>query len=150
MIAWHEFHQDVHELAEMLAELPAFDCIVAVSRGGLVPAAIVATALDIRVIDTICIASYEERNRGEAKIFKAPQLETKPARILVIDDLVDTGKTMVLVRELLPSAYCAAVYAKPLGIPSLDLFSKQYPQDLWIDLPWEQKRRPSARKRGRN
>ena len=55
----------------------------------------------------------------------------------VIDDLVDTGATMKVVREMLPKAHVATVYAKPLGRPLVDTFVTEVSQDTWIYFPWD-------------
>jgi xanthine phosphoribosyltransferase len=57
--------------------------------------------------------------------------------VLVLDDLVDTGRTAQLVRGLLPEAHFAAVYAKPMGRPLLHTFVSEVPQDTWIHFPWD-------------
>jgi xanthine phosphoribosyltransferase len=56
---------------------------------------------------------------------------------LVIDDLVDTGATMRIVREILPKAHVGVLYAKPVGRPLADSFVAEFPQESWIDFPWE-------------
>ncbi len=59
------------------------------------------------------------------------------AKILVVDDLVDTGATAKVVREMLPKAHFATVYAKPLGRPLVDTFVTEVSQDTWIYFPWD-------------
>src|SRR3984957_19768592 len=101
------------------------NAIVAITRGGLVPAAIVARELEVRVIETVSIASYHDyKTQGGLKVLKtiAPAVSNlnDGAKILIVDDLVDTGATAKLVREMLPKAHFATVYAKPLGRPLVD------------------------------
>jgi xanthine phosphoribosyltransferase len=57
--------------------------------------------------------------------------------VLVVDDLVDTGQTAKMVREILPDAHFAAVYAKPMGRPLVDTFVTEVSQDTWIFFPWD-------------
>jgi xanthine phosphoribosyltransferase len=57
--------------------------------------------------------------------------------VLIVDDLVDTGKTAKVVRELLPEAHFATVYAKPMGRPMVDTFITEVSQDTWIYFPWD-------------
>ena len=115
--------------------------MVSITRGGLVPAAIVARELEIRVIETISIASYNHQQQGGLQVLKSISPEIMKAgetgKLLVIDDLVDTGSTMKLVRELLPTALVATVYAKPLGRPLVDTFITEVSQDTWIYFPWD-------------
>jgi len=115
--------------------------MVAITRGGLVPAAIVARELDVRWIDTFCVTSYvDETVRGDPRVLKtvSPELATKKGEgVLVIDDLVDTGATAKIVRDVLPKAHIATVYAKPLGRPLVDTFIAEVSQDTWIYFPWD-------------
>ncbi len=134
-VSWDELHRDTRALAWRLAELPAFDAIVAIARGGLVPAAIVARELGVRLVDTVCISSYSDRAQGEANILKA--IGGHGGGVLVIDDLVDTGVTARIVRKMLPDAHIATVYAKPAGRPEVDTFVTLVSQDTWIVFPWD-------------
>jgi xanthine phosphoribosyltransferase len=141
-VSWEQFHRDARALAWRLAAAGPFSALVAVTRGGLVPGAIVARELDLRVIETISIASYRhETQQGNVKILKpiAPDIASlgDGSAILVIDDLVDTGATARVVREILPKAHIAAVYAKPLGRPHVDTFITEVSQDTWIYFPWD-------------
>ena len=142
-VSWDEFHRDSRALAWRLAEAGPFQAVVCITRGGLVPAAIVARELGLRLIETVCVTSYEGTRRGELKVLKAAATEVaaigggEGAGVLVIDDLVDTGTTAKLVRELLPKAHFAAVYAKPMGRPMVDTFITEVSQDTWIYFPWD-------------
>jgi adenine/guanine phosphoribosyltransferase-like PRPP-binding protein len=118
-----------------LLDLGPWQGIVAVTRGGLVPAAIVARELDIRLIDTVCVASYDDRDRGDVTVLK--RIAGDGAGWLIIDDLVDTGHTARTVREMLPKAHFATVYAKPAGRPLVDTFITEVSQDTWILFPWD-------------
>jgi xanthine phosphoribosyltransferase len=134
-VTWDELHRHARALAWRLLELGPWSAIIAVTRGGLVPAAIVARELDVRLVDTVCIASYDDRTRGALKILKA--IAGDGAGMLIIDDLVDTGDTARLVRDMLPKAHFATVYAKPAGRPMVDTFVTEVSQDTWILFPWD-------------
>jgi xanthine phosphoribosyltransferase len=134
-VSWEELHRHSRALAWRLLELGPWQGIVAVTRGGLVPAAIVARELDIRLVDTVCVASYDERSQGALTILKP--IAGDGAGFLVIDDLADTGVTARAVRQMLPKAHYATVYAKPLGRPSVDTFVTEVSQDTWIMFPWD-------------
>jgi xanthine phosphoribosyltransferase len=143
-VSWDQFHRDARALAWRLAEHGPFSAIICITRGGLVPAAVVSRELGVRVIETICIASYHEYDsQGELQVLKpiASDVIAKGGPggkgILVIDDLVDTGKTAKIVRDLLPDAHFATVYAKPLGRPLVDTFITEVSQDTWIYFPWD-------------
>jgi xanthine phosphoribosyltransferase len=141
-VSWDEFHRDARALAWRLSAAGPFEAIVAVTRGGLVPAAIVARELGIRVIETVCVASYDHISQGELRMLKAVAehivaLGDGGSRVLIVDDLVDTGKTAKLVRDLMPKAHFATVYAKPMGRPMVDTFITEVSQDTWIFFPWD-------------
>jgi xanthine phosphoribosyltransferase len=95
------------------------------------------------MIETVCIASYENyQNQGELRLIKgvAPEVKALAAQgkgVLIVDDLVDTGKTARMVRELLPKAHFATVYAKPMGRPLVDTYITEVSQDTWIYFPWD-------------
>ncbi len=134
-VSWAELHRDAKALAWRLVGLGPFEGIVAVTRGGLVPAAIVARELELRLIDTLCIASYDESKQGELVVLKS--VEGDGENWLIVDDLVDTGKTAATVREILPKAHFATVYAKPAGRPLVDSYITEVSQDTWILFPWD-------------
>jgi xanthine phosphoribosyltransferase len=140
-VSWDQFHRDSRALAWRLAAEGPFEAVVAVTRGGLVPAAIVARELGIRVIETVCIASYDYDKQGEVEVLKAvgenvARLD-RGTKVLIVDDLVDTGATAKAVRAMLPNAHFATVYAKPEGRPMVDTFITEVSQDTWIYLPWD-------------
>jgi xanthine phosphoribosyltransferase len=138
-----DFNPDERALAGRLSDEAPFDILVSIARCGLVPAAILARELGIRFIDTVCVASYQHANQGEARLIKGVSLDVMTASggrgkgVLIVDDLVDTGKTAQLVRGLLPEAHFAAVYAKPMGRPLLDTYVSEVSQDTWIYFPWD-------------
>ena len=141
-VSWDQFHRDCRALTWRLNEVGPFHAVVAITRGGLVPAAIVARELEVRVIETVCIASYHDyKTQGGLKLLKAiaPEIArlNDGAKILIVDDLVDTGATAKMVREMLPRAHFATVYAKPLGRPLVDTFITEVSQDTWIYFPWD-------------
>jgi xanthine phosphoribosyltransferase len=140
-VSWDQFHRDARALAWRLSGAGPFTAVVAVTRGGLVPAAVVARELGIRVIETVCIASYDYEKQGSLKVLKSVGEsiagEEGGKHVLIVDDLVDTGATARVVRAMLPSAHFATVYAKPEGRPLVDTFVTEVSQDTWIYLPWD-------------
>ena len=141
-VTWDQFHRDSRALAWRLAGMGSFDAVVAIARGGLVPAAIVARELNIRTVETVAVKSYDHQNQGGIQVLKSisqPVLDIagKGGKILIVDDLVDTGSTARVVREMLPGAHFATVYAKPKGRPLVDTFVTEVSQDTWIYFPWD-------------
>ena len=143
-VSWEELHRTSKALAWQLLELGPFEGLVAVTRGGLVPAAIVARELEIRLIDTACMASYQGQERGQVNILKESGLAGDGRDWLIVDDLVDTGETYKSLRALLPKAHFATVYAKPAGRPLVDTFVTEVSQDTWIFFPWDMEPQPST------
>ncbi|MDV7269513.1 xanthine phosphoribosyltransferase [Thioclava sp. A2] len=142
-VSWDQLHRDARALAWRLdgkgPDDGAWKAVVGITRGGLVPAAIVARELDIRVVDTISVKSYSHQTQREAMVTKQPQADLMGdgTGILVVDDLVDSGKTLELVRKLFPKAHFATVYAKPKGREQVDTFITEVSQDTWIFFPWD-------------
>jgi len=143
-VSWDQFHRDARALAWRLAGQGDFKGIACITRGGLVPAAIVARELGIRLIDTFCVASYHEyKTQGNLTVLKGVSEALKEVagdegeHVLIIDDLVDTGATARVVRSSLPKAHFATVYAKPQGRPLVDTFITEVSQDTWIYFPWD-------------
>ncbi len=136
-ITWDQLHQDTRALSARLMESENFTGIVAVTRGGLIPAAIIARELEIRLIETVSIITYQDQAIGQPTIAKAPTAAGDGTGFLLIDDLVDTGTTARVARALLPKAHFACVYAKPAGKPLVDTFVTEVPQDTWILFPWD-------------
>jgi len=143
-VSWDQFHRDARALTWRLSGAGPFEAIVCVTRGGLVPAAIVARELEIRLIETVCVASYHDyKTQGSASVLKgvADSIANigggRGKGVLIVDDLVDTGKTARIVRDILPDAHFATVYAKPMGRPLVDTFITEVSQDTWIYFPWD-------------
>lgn len=136
-VTWDQLHRDARALAWRLIEAGPFQGIVAITRGGLIPAAIIARELEIRLIDSVCVVTYDEEARGTPVITKPPAAAGDGEGFLIIDDLVDTGSTAKIVRKLLPRAHFATVYAKPAGRPLVDSFVTEVSQDTWILFPWD-------------
>ena len=139
-VSWDQFHRDARALAWRLADKGPFAAIVCITRGGLVPAAIVARELNLRLIDTVCCSTYDRLERGaRVEVLKRTAAEEDNGKgWLIVDDLVDTGVTARAVRAMLPEAHFATVYAKPAGRPTVDSYITEVSQDTWILFPWDQ------------
>ncbi len=141
-VSWDQFHRDARALAWRLAGSNGkWHAIVCITRGGLVPAAVISRELGIRVIETVSVASYHDYTaQGDLRVLKdiTPSLlENGGEGVLIVDDLTDTGKTAAVVRAMLPKAHFATVYAKPKGRPLVDSFVTEVSQDTWIYFPWD-------------
>ena len=141
-VTWDEFHRHALALAARVGAHGPFRGIVAISRGGFVPAAIFARALNVRLVESVSVVAYDQSGTGEEAlgrpvVTKLPVAAGDGEGFLIIDDLVDTGTTARVVREMLPKARFACVYAKPAGRALADDVLIEVSQDTWIVLPWE-------------
>ncbi|QDH16286.1 xanthine phosphoribosyltransferase [Swingsia samuiensis] len=139
-VTWDQLHRDARHLAtELMRKYGSFQGIVAITRGGLIPAAILGREMGCRLIESISVISYaeEEGSQREPQVVKAPVAAGDGEGFLIVDDLVDSGVTAKLVRELLPKAVFACLYAKPDGKPHTDQFVMEVPQDTWVLFPWD-------------
>ena len=137
-VSWDQLHRDSKALAWRLNDRGPWKGIVAITRGGLIPAAIVARELEARLIETVSVVTYHEEEIGRPQVTKPPAAAGDGEGWLLVDDLVDTGTTARVVRALLPKAHFATVYAKPKGRPLVDTFITEVSQDTWILFPWDQ------------
>jgi xanthine phosphoribosyltransferase len=143
-VSWDQIHRDSRALAWRLdkqgPDAGAWRAVVAITRGGMAPAMIVARELDIRCVDTISVKSYDWQKQAAAELLKPPSADVMGADgegVLIVDDLVDTGKTLELVRARYPKAHFATVYAKPQGRSMVDTYITEVSQDTWIFFPWD-------------
>ena len=142
-VSWDQLHRDARALAWRLQGHGPADtgwrAVVAITRGGMAPAMIVARELDIRTVDTISVKSYDHQTQGAPRIIKSPDMAIvgDGTGVLIVDDLVDTGRTLEVVRAIMPRAHVATVYAKPMGRGQVDTFITEVSQDTWIFFPWD-------------
>ena len=144
-LTWPTIISDCRALAFAcgLKAAPRWSAIVAVTRGGLIPAAILSERMGIKIVDTLCIQSYEAEGQQSPNLVVlkmsafSKESNLKCDDLLVVDDLVDSGETAKAVAKLLPGAHFACLYAKPLGRPHANTFIREYKQEEWIVFPWE-------------
>ena len=138
VVTWDMFQMHARKLSERLLPASQWKGIIAVSRGGLFPAAVLARELGIRHIETVCIASYHDHNnQGELQVLHAAQVPNGGEGFIVVDDLVDTGNTARAIRQMYPNAKFVTVFAKPAGAELVDDYVIDMPQNTWIEQPWD-------------
>ena len=138
VVSWDMFQMHARKLSERLLPASQWKGIIAVSRGGLFPAAVLARELGIRHIETVCIASYHDHNnQGELQVLHAAQVPDGGEGFIVVDDLVDTGNTARAIRQMYPNAKFVTVFAKPAGAELVDDYVIDIPQNTWIEQPWD-------------
>ncbi len=135
-ISWQEFEKDSRALAEKLKKR-SWKGLLAITRGGLGPAALLSRYLDIKHVETLCLASYNDRTQADMEIIKSVELENEGEGWLVVDDLADTGKTLQLVKKMLPAAIITTLYVKPAGQKLPNTYLKAFKQTDWVIFPWE-------------
>ena len=138
VVTWDMFQMHARKLSERLLPASQWKGIIAVSRGGLFPAAVLARELSLRHVETVCIASYHDHtSQGELQVLHAAQVPNGGEGFIVVDDLVDTGNTARAIRQMYPNAKFVTVFAKPAGAELVDDYVIDIPQNTWIEQPWD-------------
>ncbi len=136
-LSWQDIELATKALADTLKSKGKWQKLICITRGGLMPAALLSRYLDIKYVDTICLSSYDESDKqGQLEVIK--YLSSNESDFLVVDDLVDTGKSFVKAREFLPNAHLCCLYAKPKGKTFINTYQIDIPQSTWVVFPWEQ------------
>lgn len=135
VVTWDMLQMHARKLAQRLMPTEQWKGIIAVSRGGLVPGALLARELGIRHVDTVCISSYDHDHQRDMKVLK--KADGDGEGFIIVDDLVDTGGTAQMIRDMYPKAHFVTIFAKPAGRPLVDDYVVDIPQDTWIEQPWD-------------
>jgi len=114
--------------------------IVAVTRGGLSVAQYVATELNVRFVDTVGVKNYDDNDNllPEPIIFKMPAEELLgegSVGVIIIDDLVDSGRTADAIRGIMQHSLLGVIHAKPNGKDRADFYVDDVPQTTWVNYP---------------
>lgn len=117
--------------------------IIAVTRGGMIPAAILAGWLDVRKIDVVSMEGYgaDDIPLESLIIHKFPgAICYQQSEIaLIVDDIIDTGRTMQRLARMLPKAKRAALYGKlPATHQDVHCIGRLVPNEAWVTMPWEE------------
>ncbi|MDP9196754.1 MAG: xanthine phosphoribosyltransferase [Pseudomonadota bacterium] len=137
-VTWDDVQDRCRILAHRIMEQGCpYKKILAITRGGFFPAGILARELDIRNVETVCIDTYTvSAQRGDPVILKPPAPEYTD-EVIVVDDLVDTGSTLALLKQHLKRFITVTIFAKPRGESLVDLYHEKVPQDTWVRFPWD-------------
>jgi len=138
------------EVAAMCAALAAqlrgttFDAVLGIARGGLVPTALLAQELGIRNVLVAAVESYQGDRRGAIRFLQfPPETELRAIRLLLADDIWDSGRTIHAVRERAESCGARVTVAVLHYKPSRSHFPLEQPDhwcretDAWVLYPWE-------------
>ncbi len=143
VLTWHAFGDATRELASMVAASGfRAEVIVAVARGGLLAAGALAYALGVKLADAMNVEFYTDvATTLPDPVLLAPLLDIDSIagrRVLVVDDVADSGRTLQLVLDILlahgAEARTAVLYLKPTSIHRVDFAWKT--TDAWIVFPW--------------
>ncbi len=143
VLSWESFGSASRELAEQVAEsgyVP--DVIMAIARGGLFIAGALGYDLDVKNLHVVNVEFYtgvDERLDMPVMLPPVPAaVDLAGARVLIADDVADTGETLKLVhdfcREHVAESRIAVIYEKPRSLVKCDYVWRR--TDLWIEVPW--------------
>jgi hypoxanthine phosphoribosyltransferase len=143
VLTWQRYGTAGRALSRQVRESGfAPDIVLGIARGGLVPASSLAYALDCKNLFSINVEFYTGEGTTLTEPVMLPPLlnsaELDDARVLVVDDVADTGKTLELVMQFchghVAEARSAVLYAKPTSLLEADYVWQR--TDRWIDFPW--------------
>ena len=137
-ITWNEFHQDVKNLCKKIKNSGKdFNKIVAISRGGFIPAGIIAYELDIRKTAVINISTYVGSKHLKLDEVDNPEYVGRvDEKTLIVDDLSDSGQTFQVMRRQFPNGTYVTIYAKKRGSQQVDIYERDMPEK-WLVFPWD-------------
>lgn len=143
MLTWAEFGSSCRDLARAVhSDGYRPELILAIARGGLFPAGGLGYALDVKNLNVINVEFYtgvDERLPMPVVLPPVPQpVDLSGARVLIADDVADTGATLRLVKDFcaqhVAEVRCAVIYEKPRSIVKCEYVWRR--TNLWIDFPW--------------
>jgi hypoxanthine phosphoribosyltransferase len=143
ILTYELFGQGVRELARSVADSGFTpDILLGVARGGLIPAGALGYALDCKNLFTISVEFYTGVDtRLDVPVMLPPFLDASDldeARVLIVDDVADTGATLQLVQQFcaghVAQARTAVLYEKPGSVVKPDFAWRR--TDRWINFPW--------------
>lgn len=143
ILSWAGFGEAQRELARSVVD-SGFrpEVIIGIARGGMIPAGALTYSLGMKLADVINVEFYTDVAKTlPDPILLAPMLDVDSVsrhRLLVVDDVVDSGRTLALVLKLLrgygAEVRSAVLYAKPTTVVQPDYVWKR--TDEWIVFPW--------------
>lgn len=136
-LTWDDVKKQSLVIADKMRGAGNVKGLVCVARGGLVPTAIIANALNIRNVKSVAVVSYHGQAQQSAEMLGSVDNILDGEGWVFIDDLADTGQTAKLLKKRYPAARLAVPFAKPAGKPLCDFVGADMPQDTWIEFPWE-------------
>lgn len=145
-INYDQLQVDTLFLAEKLSEVVKPNTkLITISRGGLFVGGLLSYTLNIKEVENVSIASYEEDREGANKKVRllTPFPETnKTQNHIVVDDINDTSETYRFVSQFMKSDWhFATVYHKPRETNETpDFYGREIPVEEWVVFPWDRLR----------
>lgn len=144
-VSWEVFDSLCAILVQAIKKhAPEINCIVAIARGGMVPAAVLANALNVRDVRSIAVSSYVEgvrKHEPELLVDSATRYALDRREVLFIDDIVDSGKTYTTFDAKFKAAYFASLLVRNTSAAFPDFYSHCLDNKDWVVFPWEEKKR---------
>lgn len=139
--SYEKTNQDFRALKKLIEERgKEYEGILAVANGGLAPAYYLAKAFDLPV-ECVNVKSYTGTQSGELferNIEGGEKLFEHPERILLVDDIYDSGKTLDFLHKKYPQMDIAVPYVRWQKDEScVDFFVETLGHEEWIEFPWE-------------
>ena len=153
-LSWEDVAESSRILAEKVAAGPVVhDVILAITRGGLIPAGMMSHILGIRDVASVALERYHGRTPSRIRVLRAPDWRVfRGKSVLIVDEIVEEGVTMEYVRRSLSEAdvplSTAVLYHKGKSA-NPDYFAHCVPPALWVAFPWETLSRAAAEPTGR-
>jgi len=144
-ISWEEVQTACKNIAEQ-AKVYEPDCIVAISRGGFIPARLVAEHLNIKHIYSIGLSSYNKDNTQESlSLYQSPFadiISNKHKFALVVDEIADSGNTLKYLSNVwrqytTVSCIFSAMFVKQHSVLDPSIYYKKINNKNWLIFPWE-------------
>ena len=143
VLSWEGFGQACDDLAQQVTE-SGFrpKVVIAIARGGLLPAGALAYALGVELVDAINVERYSDSTQPMPDpVMLAPRLDSASVageQILIVDDITDSGRTLGLVTRLLrgfgADVRSAVLFSKPNTVFAPDYLWKR--TEGWVRFPW--------------
>lgn len=150
-ISWDKFQKATEELADKIKTSGfKLNYIIGIANGGLIPLALLAKRLDIQNILTVSASSYEKREQRGLTITYLPEVDLTGKKILLVDEIAETGTTLKKVSEAIAEKYKAGeIKTATVAInknkcdflPDFYVIESEKADD-WIVFPWEKEEFP--------
>lgn len=149
-ITWFEIYQGIDKLKSKLQEdnfVP--DVIIIVGRGGFIPGTLLTYKLGVKTVHSFSVQTYNEKDVKTGSIISIQEpghsleLKHKNSKVLVVDDISDSGHTLDYIKSELTTNYgltnikFATLFTKNKTVFLPDYYVTEYPNDTWLIFPWE-------------